>query len=362
MAIDGVTRRKALLMIGASAGLPVRAETPAQLLATWLSDGRHQAGCLLVDRDRLQVLQAIDLPTRAHGLSIAADGSLLVVARRPGDWLLRWHPVRGTAQWFWVDDDRRLNGHVLRAPPSAAAGVGTVWTTETDQADASGWIGVRDADTLSKRAEWRTHGMDPHAMLVLPERVGGVPAGALLVANGGIPTQSETGRSHRNLARMDPSLVALDAHDGRLIGQWRLPDPRLSIRHLAFDPVSRQVGIALQAEHDDEALRRDAPLLAIWGAGGLQAAPDMPQSMGYGGDICARPGGGFLVSASRAHAVLVTDTAGRIMRRFALQDAVALACADARWWAAGSQTLAFSAATVPLTGSLRLDNHWLALG
>lgn len=360
--IEQPTRRQALLLLGALAGWPAWADVSAQLVATWVSEGRHRAGLLRMQGDAVSIRETIDLPTRAHGLDVESDGSVLVAARRPGDWVLRWHPARARAQWCWVDDDRRLNGHVLRAPPDAAEGVGTVWTTETDQADASGWIGVRDADTLAKRAEWRTHGMDPHAMLVLPERVGEVPAGALLVANGGIPTQSETGRSHRNLARMDPSLVALDTRDGRLIGQWRLPDPRLSIRHLAFDPVSRQVGIALQAEHDDDALRRDAPLLAIWGAGGLQAAPEVPRGMGYGGDICARPGGGFLVSASRAHAVLATDAAGRITRRVALQDVVALACAGARWWAAGSQTLAIDAAPVSLAGSLRLDNHWVALG
>lgn len=361
MVIDGITRRDALLALGAMAAWPARADLSARLLATWVNEGQHQAGCLQVRGERLEVSRAIDLPTRAHGLAVEADGSVLVAARRPGDWLLRWHPVRGTAQWQWVDDDRRLNGHVLHPPQEPRGATDTLWTTETDQADATGLIGVRDVATLDKRAEWRTHGMDPHALLVLPERVGSVPAGSLLVANGGIPTQSETGRSHRDLARMDPSLVALEPRDGRLLGQWRLPDPRLSIRHLAFDPISRQVGIALQAEHDDEAVRSDAPLLAIWNDKGLKTAPGVPQGMGYGGDICAHPGGGFLVSAARAHAVLATDAAGRVMRRIPLQDAVALAYADTRWWAAGSKELAFNAAPVPLAGSMHLDNHWLIL-
>jgi len=357
--IEQPTRRQVLLTLGALACWPARAEVPAQLLATWVSEGRHQAGRLLVQGSAVSIRETIDLPTRAHGLAVEADGGVLVVARRPGDWLLRWHPARAKAQWCWVDDDRRLNGHVLRAPLNAADGVGTVWTTETDQADSMGLIGVRDAATLDKRAEWRTHGMDPHAMLVLPERVGDVPAGALLVANGGIPTQSETGRSHRDLTRMDPSLVALDARDGRLIGQWRLPDPRLSIRHLAFDPVSRQVGIALQAEHDDHAVRRDAPLLAIWGADGLQAAPDTPHGMGYGGDICSRTGGGFLVSASRAHAVLAVDAEGRVVQRIPLHNAVALASSDAGWLGAGSQALAVGSLQVSVSLPLRVDNHWV---
>ncbi|MBL0918605.1 MAG: DUF1513 domain-containing protein [Hydrogenophaga sp.] len=348
-----VTRRDLLCLLGAVA-LPARAAESATLVASWAEADRYHVGQLALDDVGLRVRAHIELPTRAHGLAVEAGGSVLVAARRPGDWLLRWHPANNAMQWHWVDDDRRLNGHVLRAPD----GQGVVWTTETDQADARGLIGVRDATTLNKRGEWPTHGMDPHALLVLPERVGDVPAGALLVANGGIPTQSETGRSHRDLSRMDPSLVALDPRDGRLLGQWRLTDPRLSIRHLAFDPASRRVGIALQAEHDDEAARRDAPLLAIWSDRGLEPAPAMTQAMGYGGDICARPGGGFFVSATRAHAVLATDAAGRVVERIALRDAGALAGTGARWWGAGSQAVMVAGQPLAAPATLRLDNHW----
>lgn len=350
-----VTRRDLLCLLGAVALPTARAAESATLIASWAEGDRYRVGQLALGEGGVRVREHIELPTRAHGLAVEAGGSVLVAARRPGDWLLRWHPANNAMQWHWVDDDRRLNGHVLRAPDGEG---GVVWTTETDQADARGLIGVRDASTLSKTAEWPTHGMDPHALLVLPERVGDVPAGALLVANGGIPTQSETGRSHRDLSRMDPSLVALDPRTGRLLGQWRLADPRLSIRHLAFDPASRQVGIALQAEHDDEAARRDAPLLAIWSDRGLEAAPAMPQAMGYGGDICARPGGGFFVSATRAHAVLATDTQGRVVERTALRDAGALAGTGARWWGAGSQAVVVVGQPLAAPATLRLDNHW----
>jgi hypothetical protein len=350
------TRRDLLCLLGAVALPTARAAQGTTLLASWAEGDRHHAGQLALDEAGVRVRAHIELPTRAHGLALEADGGVLVAARRPGDWLLRWHPANNSAQWHWVDDDRRLNGHVLRAPDG-----GAVWTTETDQADARGLIGVRDATTLTKTGEWPTHGMDPHAMLVLPERVGDVPAGALLVANGGIPTQSETGRSHRDLSRMDPSLVALDSRTGRLLGQWRLADPRLSIRHLAFDPASHQVGIALQAEHGDEAARRAAPLLALWSATGLQAAPAMPQAMGYGGDVCARPGGGFFVSATRAHAVLATDAQGRVVGRIPLRDAGALAGSGARWWGAGAQALLVAGHPLAAPATLRLDNHWRAL-
>ena len=189
-----------------------------------------------------------------------------------------------------------------------------------------------------------------------------MPAGALVVANGGIPTQSETGRSHRDLERMDPSLVALDARDGRLLGQWRLPDPRLSIRHLAFDPVSRCVGIALQAEHDDRAARDAAPVLATWDGRTLRTAEPAPGAQGYGGDIGARPGGGFWISATRGDTLTGWDRQGRVVARLPLNQACAVATRGAHWWAGGGAQVRGEGAAWALPMQAELDNHWLALG
>ena len=95
-------------------------------------------------------------------------------------------------------------------------------------------VGVRHARTLEKLAEWPTHGIDAHELIWDLHSPGGP---TLLVANGGVPTAPETGRSKRDLHRMDSSLVRLDATTGRLMGQWRLQDPRLSLRHLAWGPL-----------------------------------------------------------------------------------------------------------------------------
>jgi len=350
----GLSRRALLAWLGAAACAPAFAQAgETRLAATWLDQGRYLAGLLRLTGSGLSVLATQALPTRAHGLAAEADGGVLVAARRPGDWLLRWHPASGRTTWHWVDDDRVLNGHVRRSGDGRA-----VWTTETDQADASGLIGVREPDTLHKTGEWRTHGMDPHAMLVLPLALGDVPAGALIVANGGIPTQSETGRSHRDLTRMDPSLVALHPVSGALLGQWRLPDPRLSIRHLAFDPVGACVGIALQAEHDDEAARRDAPLLATWDGRALTAAPPLAGALGYGADICARAGGGFWLSATRANQVLGLSPAGAVVARIDLPAAGPLAAREGHAWAGGAAAMWQDAGTAPAT-ALRFDNHWI---
>jgi hypothetical protein len=143
----------------------------------------------------ISVQQSVSVPTRPHALLAEPGGTVLAVARRPGDWLLRWHPGSSEpAQWHWIAGDRRFNGHAVVSADGAR-----IWTTETDLETARGWLGVRDARSLEKADEWAAHGMDPHELLALPEPCGAFPAGTLLVANGGIRTQPESGRSSTSL-------------------------------------------------------------------------------------------------------------------------------------------------------------------
>ena len=302
------------------------------LLAAWQKDQEQRIGLLSVDASQWSVQRSLVVPTRAHGLWAEAGGSVLAVARRPGDWLLRWRPGQANAQWHWIDGDRRFNGHVINSADGA-----TLWTTETDLDTAQGRLGVRDAASLDKTGEWVTHGMDPHELLALPQAVGGLPAGTLMVANGGIPTLPETGRSKRELGRMDASLVALHPASGELLGQWRLDDPHLSIRHLAWDPVSNTLGIALQAEHPDPAAHRDAPVLAVWDGRTLRAADGQPALAGYGGDICALPRGGFAVSCPRVNQLALFGAQGQWRQAIEHVEAYALASDRQQWWLASSR-------------------------
>ncbi|WP_171984787.1 DUF1513 domain-containing protein [Hydrogenophaga sp. A37] len=337
------------------------------LLAAWQSPDEHRVGLVEVGARQWSVQRSLPVPTRAHGLLVERGASVLAVARRPGDWLLRWHPASGKAQWHWAADDRRFNGHVL-----ASADGRQLWTTETDLDTALGCLGQRDPKSLEKTAEWSTHGMDPHALLALPQAVGEWPAGTLVVANGGIPTLPETGRAKRALGRMDASLVALNPQTGALLGQWRLDNPWLSIRHLAWDPVTRTVGIALQAEHPDKAARFDSPVLAVWDGQGLRAATAQPALAGYGGDICARPGGGFVVSCPRADVLALFSADARWSDSLAHKTAYALAAAPgaaaAPWWASGDEGVLVvgegdrpprvAPAAPQAPQHLQFDNHW----
>ncbi|WP_084360862.1 DUF1513 domain-containing protein [Hydrogenophaga palleronii] len=350
--------RRHVLALAALAGMPAwaaRGSARTQLIAAWQTPDAHHIGVLAVEGTRWSVQRSLAVPTRAHGLLREAGGSVLAAARRPGDWLLRWHPGSGQTQWHWIEDDRRFNGHAITSPDGQ-----TLWTTETELDHAQGRLAVRDIRSLEKRAEWPTHGMDPHELIVLPQALGELPAGSLLVANGGIPTLPETGRSKRQLDRMDASLVALDPRDGRLLGQWRLGDPFLSIRHLIWDPVSTRVGIALQAEHPDAEAKRAAPVFALWDGTRLQAASGQPPVMGYGGDICALPEGGFVVSCPRADALALFSSDARWLQNVSHREAYALASDAGHWWASGAEGVWCAPEGVEARSGerLQIDNHW----
>jgi uncharacterized protein len=363
------TRRNCLLALAGGLLSPGAWASPTggpsdTLVAAWEADSEYRVGLITVGPEHWAVQQSVTVPTRPHALLAEPGGTVLAVARRPGDWLLRWRPgvPHHPQQWHWIGGDRRFNGHAV-----ASADHTLIWTTETDLETAQGLIGVRDARSLEKHGEWATHGMDPHELLVLPEPVGACPAGTLMVANGGIPTLPETGRSKRQIERMDPSLVAVDPASGKLLGQWRLDDPHLSIRHLAWDTHAKRLGIALQAEHPAPEDRWRAPVLAEWDGARLWTEPRSPDLRGYGGAVAAAPGGGFMVGCPRAQALAVYSTGARWSHNLTLPDACAVAASDGRWWAGGSTGVLCGpphpGSQAPLvtatTGAVtRWDNHW----
>lgn len=341
--------------VGALPRLATAAPGAKRLFTAWdLPDGRHQLGCVRLstaDGAPCQVEAVIDVPTRAHGLLPLPDGGVLVAARRPGEWLLRWHPARPTqAQWHWMDGDRAFSGHAQWLD-------GHFYTTESDLETGAGLLSRRDPHTLERLAEWPTGGTDNH-MLLADGR------GHLFVANGGVATRPETGRLKIDLDAMDSSIVRIAAASGRITGQWRLDDSRLSLRHLAWR--GPDLGIALQAQHDDPAAQQAAPVLAVLrGARAEGAEPTLvalptPQPLGgYGGDICATPAG-FHVSCPRVDAVATWSATGAWQGTQAHGEAYALAATDGSALVAGPggwKALGNAPALHPWQGERAPDNH-----
>ncbi|MEJ7929821.1 DUF1513 domain-containing protein [Ramlibacter sp. AN1015] len=356
----GWSRRDCMLLAAGALlqGLPRAgaAAGPTRFAAAW-NDAAAGAriGVLLREGGSLRPHRVVDVPTRAHGLLPQPGGAVLAVSRRPGDWLLRWHPDTADAQWAWAEPGRSFNGHALESADQRL-----LFTTETDQFTGQGLLGVRDAATLEKVDEWPTHGADPH------ELVRG-PGGAVWVANGGILTLAETGRTKHALHRMDSSLVQLDAGDGRLRGQWRLPDARLGLRHLAWGRTAggdSMLGIALQAEHDDPVAKAAAPVLAVFDGSALRSrAPAAPLS-GYGGGV-AFAAGSFVVSCPRSNGLARFDAHGRQTGWTRLATACAVDARASELWAAGqsqAQLLSRSPQAFDVDAALQLDNHWRVLG
>jgi hypothetical protein len=328
--------------------------------------------------------RACRLPTRAHGVVAAADGTLYAAARRPGDWLLRWAPAEAAPRLVWSEPHQRFNGHLRVA-------AGHLWTTETALDTGEGLLVRRDLRTLAPRGEpWATHGRDPHDLLPAAD-------GGLWVANGGLAHALETGRA-KDRRGMDSSLVRLST-GGQLEAAWRLPDERLSIRHLATGPGGRPWA-ALQAEHDGAAGRASAPLVAGWIEGRWQAVraagADVPaEADGYAGDI-ARVGSptgvaaddGWLLSLPRAGRVLRLDASGDASSAITLPGVCALAApgvpipsaalaerADTTAWALGdggamraivprvasAAWVGTASAEGPAGAAIAFDNHALLL-
>lgn len=242
---------------------------------------------------------ALALPARGHDIAWhpSADGSAVVAARRPGDFLVRWHVATGTElARFEADDESRFEGHLAFRPDGRV-----LYATETDLITGDGRIGVFDALSLERLDAWPCGGIGPHAVEWMAD-------GRLAVAVGGILTLPETGRVKRNLASMDPSLAFIDPADGRLLSRHRPPDAFMSVRHIAQD-AHGNIAVSMQNEG-----RAGRPLFALLDGERLrygEADAGLIERCGdYAGDIVALDGG-FAVSCTRAGVTAAWDAKGR---------------------------------------------------
>lgn len=299
-----MNRRDALRIMGAGmavAALPRRALADTRrgrvaVGAAWRGPrpgDPHFAGVLEADWEArsLSIRYAVPLPTRPHGLIAEADGGLTICGVRPGAWIMRCDGAGKLLHQALLaeEGETRLGGHAV-----VSADGERLYLTGTDFRTGQGRILVRDRASLKKLDEWATHGLDPHQLLLDGQ-------GNLVVANGGVPRTREDRKV--DLDRMDSSLARLDAASGKLLGQWRLDDARLSLRHMAWsrDPVEAGalLGIAMQAEHT-AAARAAAPILAVFDGERLTIPTRANDGVGYSGDIAPAHRGGFVLSSNQA--------------------------------------------------------------
>lgn len=184
------------------------------------------------------------VPVRAHGCAVDPldPQRMLFFARRPGTqaFELRRDSLHVRAI-FETGPGRHLAGHGAFSPAGDL-----LFVPEHDYDKVRGVVTVRDAHDFRILREIDTQGIDPHEVAWLPD------GRTLLVANGGIMTHPRSFRRKLNIPTMDPSLCAIDANSGECVGQWRLPDHLLSIRHLALaSDGSAATGLQYEGQPDD---------------------------------------------------------------------------------------------------------------
>nr|WP_255616714.1 DUF1513 domain-containing protein [Microvirga puerhi] len=170
------------------------------------------------------------LPDRGHDIAIRpTSADLVVFARRPGNWAAIID--RGSGQVRHVvtsPEGRHFYGHGVFSAEGRL-----LYATENEIATGNGVLGIYDAESDYRRiGEMPSFGIGPHDLAYLPGHR------HIVVANGGIRTNPETGREILNKDQMEPSLAIVDPTSESVLLKVDLGSDLkgLSIRHLAVSP------------------------------------------------------------------------------------------------------------------------------
>lgn len=180
------------------------------------------------------------LPDRGHDIALHPHKPHAVgFARRPGNFarVLDCRTGEVLAEMH-TPTGRHFYGH-----GAFIHGGATLLTAENEYEAARGIIGIWDVTKNYKRiGEFASGGVGPHDLALLPDRK------TLVIANGGIETHPESGRTKLNLPMMRPNLTYIDLN-GALLDQMELPRDLHynSIRHLDVDSQGN-VAFAMQWE------------------------------------------------------------------------------------------------------------------
>ncbi len=171
--------------------------------------------------------------------------------------------------------------------------------------------------------EFETYGIGPHDMTVSDD------GRSLIVANGGIETHPDFGRTKLNLGNMQPSLTLIDAATGALIEKHVLPAQwsALSTRHVDIDAGGR-VWFACQYEGHRNDL---PPLVGHFAKGEELTFIDLPEETtrrlgNYVGAIAVNRKDGLVgVTSPKGASVTIDARSGRVLAEEIISDAAGIA-------------------------------------
>ena len=172
---------------------------------------------------------------------IARNNSIdvAVMGRRPSEWFWVLAADSGKLRYsIKAEANRHFYGHACYSLEGDL-----LYVTENNTSDFSGVIGIYDvASGYKKIGEFATQGIGPHEIVMHPD------GKTLVIANGGIKTERAS-REELNIDSMQPSLVYLDRHEGKLIQQVYPAHNQMSVRHLTMhDDGTVIIGIQFQGE------------------------------------------------------------------------------------------------------------------
>jgi len=319
----GMIERRTLLKAAGGAFLAGLAPRAAAALANTdavyasaFFDGHESFGIALLTESG-EIVHRYVLPERGHDSVFDPTGRRLVTfARRPGTFAAVLDTQKDAAPVvLHAPEDRHFYGH-----GRFSADGRLLYATENDFDNARGAIGIYDAtDGFRRIGEFYSGGIGPHDMTVLP---GGK---TMLIANGGLETHPDYGRTVLNIATMKPNLALVDLATTEILAVHELPQNmhKLSIRHLSMTSDGT-VWFATQNQGDIHELLPLAGSVTLDGELSLLDLPDEDLRMmrGYIGSVVVNEAAGSVVFTSpQGNVAYEVDRAtGAVMTRHDLAD------------------------------------------
>ena len=234
MPLMEIDRRALLAGAGAGllAGLASRQLAAMEETDTFFLSARKEADgsyAVVVFTPQGKDIVRVPLPGRGHDVTFhEPSGRAVAFARRPGTFAAAFDIFgRREPTFFASPENRHFYGHGVFSPDGKL-----LYATENDFENGRGYLGVYDTTDGHRRiAEFDSGGVGPHEVLLMPD------GRTLVVANGGMETHPDYGRTILNLPTMKPTLALINRLTGDIIACHDLGEgERLSsIRHMTID-------------------------------------------------------------------------------------------------------------------------------
>ncbi|WP_300070325.1 DUF1513 domain-containing protein [uncultured Ruegeria sp.] len=314
------SRRHFLAGLAAATLSPIRGwasvGAPDFLAAGLFPDGSYRLAGLDAQG---AILFSLPLPARGHAAAAHPfKAQAVAFARRPGTFALVIDCATGSElAVLQAPAGRHFHGH-----GTFSADGERFYATENDYEAAEGRISIWDANSFVRLGEFSSGGIGPHDMRLMPD------GKTLVIANGGIETHPDTGRTKLNLPTMRPNLTYANL-SGTPLAQIELPSAlrKNSIRHLAV----RGDGLIAFAMQWQGSQTDHPPLLGLHWRGEnprLLTAPEADQAalQGYAGSAAfSTDGQAIAITCPRGNALHRFDVAsGTFEDEFALEDVCGL--------------------------------------